>query len=149
MYTPKYFTFKEFIKSDVASAKGIDNTPTWSDIANITSLIQHILDPLREAWGKPIKINSGYRSQALNDVLAGASKTSVHRFGKAADLWPINYGPRFDEFVSFVTNFLKTNNIKFDQLIIEKNSRGERWLHIGEYSVAGLQRGQILTMNTK
>ena len=149
MYTPKYFTFKELIKSDTASARKIDNTPGWSDVLNLLSLTEHILDPLREAWGKPIKINSGYRCQALNDVIAAASKTSVHRFGKAADLWPINYGSKFDEFVNFTINFLRKYNIKFDQLIVESNSSGQKWLHIGEYSVAGLQRGQIFTMQVK
>lgn len=149
MYKPQYFTFKELIKSDTASARGIDNTPSWEVVENLLSLTEHILDPLRMAWGKPIKINSGFRCQALNDVISGASTTSVHRFGKAADLWPIGFGDRFDEFVNFTINFLKAYNIKFDQLIIESNSAGQRWLHIGEYSVNGFQRGQIKTMYVK
>lgn len=143
---PKYFTFKELVQSSTASARGIDNTPDWEAIKNLLSLCENILDPLREAWGHPIKINSGFRSQALNDALPTASKTSVHRFGKAADLWPIGYGGRFDEFVDFTIKFLKDNHIKFDQLIIESNSAGQRWLHIGEFSTANLQREIVKKM---
>ncbi len=51
----------------------------------MTLLVDHILDPIREAWGKPIKINSGYRSKALNSKVGG-SKTSDHMLGRAADI---------------------------------------------------------------
>lgn len=51
----------------------------------MTLLVDHILDPIREAWGKPIKINSGYRSKALNSKIGG-SKTSDHMLGRAADI---------------------------------------------------------------
>lgn len=143
MYKPKYFTFKELVHSDTAKERGIDNTPSWDVVERLLSLTQHILDPLREAWGKPLKVNSGYRSKALNDVLSASSPTSVHMIGCAADIWPIAYGQKFDEFVNFTINFFKKNDIKFDQLLIEKNSKGQVWLHIGEYSNSGLQRGQI------
>lgn len=146
MYKPQYFTFKELIQSDIAQSRGIDNTPAWENIENMLSLCEHILDPLRAAWGKPIKINSAFRCQQLNNVIKGASATSVHRVGKAADLWPIGYGAKFDDFANFAVKFLRDNNIKFDQVIIESNSQGQRWLHIGEYSNAGLQREQIKNM---
>lgn len=145
MYSPKYFTFKEFIKSDTAEQKDIDNTPDWNEVGNILSLTEHILDPLREAWNKPIKINSGFRCKKLNEAVSG-SPTSVHQIGSAADLWPIGYGLKFDEFVAFTINFLQENNIKFDQLLIEKNSRGQVWLHIGEFSNNGSQRGIVKNM---
>lgn len=143
MYKPKYFTLKEFIKSETADARKIDNTPTWEAVQYLNSLCKHILDPLREAWGKAIKINSGYRCQALNDAIKGSSATSVHRYGMAADLWPVGYGNKFDEFVNFTITFLKLHSIKFDQLLVEKNSAGQVWLHIAEYSSSGMQREQI------
>ena len=146
MYVPEYFTFKELIKSETAEARRIDNTPSWEYIENLNSLCEHILDPLRKAWGHPIKINSAFRCQQLNNVIKGASPTSVHRFGNAADLWPIGYGNKFNEFVNFTIKFLETNHIMFDQLLIESNSQGQKWLHIGEYSTTGLQRKQIKTM---
>lgn len=148
MYTPKYFTFKELVASDVAKARGIDNTPSWEVIQNLLSLCEHIIDPIREAWGKPVKVNSGFRCKILNEAIGG-SETSVHPEGKAVDLWPIGYGALFDVFVNFVINFLKEHDIKFDQLIVETNSKGQRWLHIGEYSTLGLQRGQIKNMYVK
>lgn len=149
MYSPKYFTLKELVKSDTAEAKKIDNTPTWEVVENLLSLCEHILDPIRAAWGKPLKINSGFRCQELNNVIGGASPTSVHRYGMAADVWPIGYGNKFDEFVNFVITYLKINNIKFDQLLVEKNSSGQVWLHIGEYSTSGLQREQIKKLVVK
>ena len=143
MYFPKYFTFKELIQSETASKNKIENIPSWEYINNMLSLCEHILDPLREAWGKPIKINSCFRSQALNDILSGSSTTSVHRYGKAADLWPVGYGLQFDTFVNFTINFLREKDIPYDQLIVETNSKGQKWLHIGEYSAMGLQRRQV------
>lgn len=145
MYKPKYFTLKEFIKSDTADSRRIDNTPSWEVVEHLNSLCEHILDPLREAWGSGIKINSGYRCTELNDAVGG-SATSVHRFGYAADLWPLGFGLKFDSFVAFTIDFLQKNHIKFDQLLIEKNSRGQVWLHIGEYSSTGQQRGQVKNM---
>lgn len=147
MYTPEYFTFKELVYSDTAQARNIDNIPPWESIGNLLSLCENILDPLRRAWGKPIKINSAFRCQQLNDAIKGSSPTSVHRFGKAADLWPIGYGSKFNEFASFVVKFLQDNNIGFDQVIIESNSQGQKWVHIGEYSTTGLQRGQVKNMH--
>ena len=76
----KYFTLKELIKSDVASRCKINNSPTKEEIANINNLIDNILDPLREAYGNPIIVTSGYRCEKLNKLVKG-SKTSQHRFG--------------------------------------------------------------------
>ena len=57
----KYFTIEELCHSDTANARGIDNTPTEEVKANLEALIDNVLDPLREAYGKPIYLNSGYR----------------------------------------------------------------------------------------
>lgn len=66
MYKPKYFTLKEMISSNTAKEKNIDNTPTWSVVLNLLELVCNILDPLREAYKKPITVNSGYRCIELN-----------------------------------------------------------------------------------
>lgn len=71
----KYFTLRELIKSDTAIRCGIDNNPTKEEIANINNLIDNILDPLREAYGRPIIVTSGYRCERLNKLVKG-SKTS-------------------------------------------------------------------------
>ena len=81
----KYFTIKELCKSSTAVQKKIDNTPNSEIVNNLEKLVEYILDPLREKYGKPIIVNSGYRSQALNKAVNG-SKTSQHMKGLAADI---------------------------------------------------------------
>ena len=76
----KYFTIKELCKSNTAIKYGIDNTPTPEVEQNLIALIENVLDPLREAWGSPIIINSGYRCPILNKAVGG-SKTSSHMSG--------------------------------------------------------------------
>ena len=71
----KYFTINELIASDVAKNNNINNIPNQQEKNNLTALVDNILDPLREAYGKPIKVNSGYRCDALNKAVGG-SKTS-------------------------------------------------------------------------
>ena len=83
----KYFELDEFIKSSTAIEKGIDNTPTFEVVDHLSELVSEILDPLRAAYGKPIYVSSGFRCLALNSILKGASTTSVHPIGYAADLY--------------------------------------------------------------
>ena len=139
----KYFTLKELCRSDVAEAQKIDNFPSFEVVSHLATLVETVLDPLREAWGSGIKITSGYRCDVLNNIVGG-SNTSVHRLGWAADMQPVNGD--FDGFKYFVQVWLCKNNIPFDQLLIE-SSKGTKWLHIGLYSTSGTQRKQVKTMN--
>lgn len=84
----KYFTIEELSRSNTAKELGIENTPTGGVVSNLHRLIEDVLDPLREAFGKPIKVNSGYRCTELNDAVKG-SKTSDHLYGNAADITAI------------------------------------------------------------
>lgn len=81
----KYFTIDELARSSEAKRRGIDNTPPQSATANLKALVENILDPLREMWGKPIKVNSGYRCPKLNAAVGGSSQSS-HMSGCAADI---------------------------------------------------------------
>lgn len=81
----KYFTIEEMTKSSTAKANGIDNTPSEEGVLKLQKLIEAVLDPLREWYGKPIKVNSGYRCEALNKAIGGA-KSSQHMLGEAADI---------------------------------------------------------------
>lgn len=81
----KYFTIDELTRSSEAKRRGIDNTPSQSAAANLKALVENILDPLREMWGKPIKVNSGYRCPKLNAAVGGSSQSS-HMSGCAADI---------------------------------------------------------------
>lgn len=80
----KHFTLSEFTRSGTAERYGIENTPNESQVRNIECLCALILDPLREAVGHPIIINSGYRCHRLNSILWGA-RNSAHIHGLAAD----------------------------------------------------------------
>lgn len=131
-----YFTVSELVISDQAKKQGIDNTPTGEIKLHLKELIEKLLNPIREAWGGPIIISSGYRCPKLNDYVKGA-KRSAHLTGYAADLIPGN-GQRA-KFIKFVQNFLKTSGIPFDQCINEYN----RWCHVGLYGPSGNQRKQI------
>ena len=81
----KYFTPSEFQHSITATAHNIDNTIPADALQAITALVRHILDPLRDAWGRPITITSGYRCPRLNRIVGGAP-ASLHLTGCAADI---------------------------------------------------------------
>lgn len=130
----KYFTLKELTSSTTATAKGIDNTPTPEVEKNLTLLVENVLDPLREIYGKPITVNSGYRCPELNKAVGG-SKTSDHVKGFAAD---ITGGSKEEN--ERIFNIIK-HNFHFKQLIDEK---GFSWVHVS-YDPSNL-KNQILKL---
>lgn len=82
----KNFTWKEFTKSDVALRHHIMNEIIdWDVRDNIIELVQNVLQPLRDEYGKPMFINSGYRCPELNEKVGGVA-TSQHVKGQAADV---------------------------------------------------------------
>lgn len=82
----KNFSYREFERSEVADAKHICNVITSFDVRDsIQALTENVLQPLRDAWGKPLKVNSGYRCKALNAAVGGVP-TSQHVKGEAADI---------------------------------------------------------------
>lgn len=117
----KYFTLKEMINSNTAKSKGIDNTPTWGVVLNLLELVQNVLDPIREAYKKPITVNSGYRCIELNRAV-GSKDNSQHILGLAAD---ITVGSR--EANKQLFEFIQSNIKEWDQLINENNYQ---WIHI-------------------
>lgn len=121
MNQPKYFTLKEMINSNTAKSKGIDNTPTWGVVLNLLELVQNVLDPIREAYKKPITVNSGYRCIELNRAV-GSKDNSQHILGLAAD---ITVGSR--EANKQLFEFIQSNIKEWDQLINENNYQ---WIHI-------------------
>ena len=84
-----YFTLSELTYSSTATAHSIQNVPTAEAVRNLELLVSRVLDPLREAWGGPIIITSGYRSEELNARVGGV-KYSYHTRGMAADIRPQN-----------------------------------------------------------
>ena len=82
-----HFCLDEFTKSATARKHGIDNTPPQEAVDNLKALCQGCLEPLREALGLPVVITSGYRTKALNSMLAHSSERSQHMLGQAADFY--------------------------------------------------------------
>lgn len=121
----RYFTFTEFEISDTARRYAVDNALPDRVKKRVAALVDDVLDPLREAWGKPIRVTSGYRCPTLN-ALVGGSKTSQHMTGEAAD---IDAGSREDNGRLF--RLLLTLGLPYDQLIWEKgDASGPDWLHV-------------------
>lgn len=130
----KYFTLKELTRSSTAEAKKLDNTPDKTAEANLTKLVDNVLDPLREMYGKPIVVTSGYRSKAVNNSVNGAT-SSQHALGEAAD---ISIGSKEENKKLF--NLIK-DNLPFDQLI---NEYDYSWVHVSYRE--GRLRKQILNI---
>lgn len=135
----KHFSFQEFEHSDTAYRHGIDNTMPETAKRAAAALVDNILDPLREAWGKPLTVNSGYRCPALNRAVGG-SATSQHVRGEAAD---IDAGSRADNGRLF--KLIQQLKLPFDQLIFEHGDRniGPDWVHVS-FRADGHNRRQIL-----
>lgn len=131
----KYFTIAELCASSTATAKSIDNTPTPGITQNLERLVANVLDPLREAWGKPIVVTSGYRCPELNKAVGGA-KNSHHMQGMAAD---ISTGNKVDNRRLFQK--ILDLGLPFTQLIDEK---GFSWIHVS-YDTSNLKR-QVLKL---
>lgn len=120
----KYFTIKELSASTEAKRMGIDNTPTPEARANLTALVEAVLDPLRARYGHPINVSSGYRCPRLNKAVGGAA-TSQHVRGEAADIYVTKAKEKAMLF-SMIYYLLP-----FDQLIWERgNDEAPAWIHV-------------------
>lgn len=129
----KHFTIDELCRSDTARSRGIDNTPTEEVTRNLTELVDNVLDPLREWYGKPIRVNSGYRCPALNKAVGGVAN-SQHLTGQAADI-DVNDRSENRRLMKHIED-----NLDFDQLIWEN---GGAWVHVS-YRPDGRNRRQVL-----
>ena len=121
----KYFSISEMISSATARREGIDNRPTESAYHLLHVLVDQLLDPIREAWGEPIVVSSGYRCKKLNTLVGGA-KNSHHMLGCAADLIAGNKADHRKLF-KLIQQMQQEGKIRFTQLILEGDGR---WIHI-------------------
>lgn len=127
----KYFTLEELTTTN----SGLLNVPGQSEKIALSTLVANVLDPSREMFGKPVRVNSGYRSPAVNAKIGGA-KTSQHCKGEAADLDSSDNASLF--------NIIR-NNFVFDQLIWEAGDDNQpAWVHVS-YKTQG-NRGEVLKM---
>ena len=130
----KYFSLSEFINSATAKRLGIDNMPTFEIVDNLNRLADY-LDGIREKLGKPILINSGYRSPMLNKAVGGVAN-SQHLKGLAADVVCA-------DMKSLENVLLKTGG--YDQLIKEHRKGSKSfWFHVSICPRNGKPRNQII-----
>jgi hypothetical protein len=140
MKLSNYVSLAEVTKSDTAKRKGISNEPTPEHLENLKTICTEVFDKVREHFGVPIYISSGYRSAALNKAIGGSS-TSDHNLGRALDLDQDGHSNGVTNMEVF--EFIK-DNLEFDQLIAEgSNGDGDmNWVHVGYRK--GSNRKQIL-----
>ena len=118
------FTLDELTKSQEAIRLGIDNTPSDEHILNLKILCENILQPIRDFYGMPVSVSSGYRSAELCKVI-GSSSTSQHTRGEAADFEI--FGTANKDLAEFIVA-----NLDFDQCILEfwnENKPNSGWVH--------------------
>lgn len=138
MQLSKNLSLAEVIRSETAKRRGVSNMPTDAHIANFKLLAEKVFQPIRDHFGVPIHISSGYRSAALNKAIGGAA-SSQHCTGEAIDI---------DMDGTSVTNaqifnYIK-DNLEFDQLIWEFGTDSNPdWVHVS-YESTSKQRKQIL-----
>lgn len=141
MKISEHLSLNEVTNSSTAKRLGIDNTPTDAHLNNLKLLAEKVFEPVRNHFGKPIGVSSGYRSQALNEATPGSSATSQHCTGEALDLDQDNLGTSITN--KMVFEYIK-NNLEFDQLIWEYGTDSNPdWVHVS-YESSGKQRKQIL-----
>ena len=121
----KHFSISELTSSATALREGIDNRPSKCAYHLLHVLVDQLLDPIREEWGEPIVVSSGYRCKELNTLIGGV-KNSHHMLGCAAD---IIAGNRADHRKLFrlIVKMQQQGQIRFTQLIWEGDGR---WIHI-------------------
>lgn len=119
----KYFTITELTKSATAKRNGIDNKPSATVERKLVALIEKVLDPLRDAYGAPIIVTSGYRCEKLNRLVGGAA-SSQHVKGEAVDIRTVSDKPEDNKKLYDLILKLK---LPFDQLI---NEYGYDWVHV-------------------
>ena len=138
MQLSKNLALAEVMRSETAKRKGISNMPTPEHIENFKLLAENVFQPIRDHFGVPIILSSGYRSKELNTAVGGAL-SSQHCTGEAIDIDMDGTTVKNAE----VFNFIK-DNLNFDQLIWEFGTDSNPdWVHVS-YESTGKQRKQIL-----
>lgn len=136
MRITQHFSTAEFERSQTAARAGIEihvipGTDIWT---NVKALCTHVLEPLRDLLDKPIIISSGYRPEAVNDLVGGAPD-SQHTKGQAADF-------HVDGIADYdLAQFVAASGLPYDQCIYEFG----RWVHVSYDPGRAQQRGDVLT----
>ena len=124
-----HITYAEAIHSNTAKRKGIDNTPSEAQVVAMKLLAEKVFEPLRKWVGGPIKVNSFFRSETLNEAIGGAS-SSQHCKGQAIDIDDV-YGKKTN---ADMYHWIQTN-LDYDQMIWEFGTDMQpNWIHVSYVS---------------
>ena len=136
------FSYREFEKTDVRGMQ-TQNTIISTEVRDsVKALVEKVLQPLRDAWGKPLAINSGFRCPEVNKAVGGVP-TSQHTKGEAADVCPFGRNGHGDiELVRRLAITARDLKLPFDQMILYPS-----FVHFS-HRLHGEQRGQILYAKT-
>lgn len=127
MKLSEHFNYDEMVASATAKRLGLCNAPDAKSLDNLKRLCEDVLEPLRMKWGRPIIVNSAYRSPAVNKAVGGA-KNSDHRFGAAADIRTVSNSREDNEkLFKLAVRMANDGEIECRQIIDEY---GYQWLHI-------------------
>lgn len=137
MQFTEHFRLAEFTKSATAKRLNIDNTAPAKVVEALRNLCVTVLEPLRQHYGKPVVIGSGYRCPLLNTAVKGV-KNSQHMKGEAADL----HLPSLE--VGWMWFGFIRDNLTFDQLIMEHDSTGHYWIHVSCKTDSSKNRRQVI-----
>ena len=138
-----HFSLKELTRSDTGTRLGIDNTPTDEHLKNLVLVCVHVLEPVRKVFG-PVRVNSGYRSLALNMAInpmtSTINKLSKHCTGQAVDFEVDGVAN------ATIAEWCRDNLPEWDQIILEFYTPGDPnsgWVHVG--FAEGKNRKELLT----
>jgi len=134
------FSLHELTKSETALRMGFDNTPGEAETESLRLLCENVLQPVRDHFGKGVKVNSGFRSPESNAAVGG-SRTSDHCKGQAADI-EIPGVPNA-ELAQWIMD-----NLEYTQLILEFYTPGipdSGWVHVS-YDPGNLKKQELTAM---
>jgi len=142
MNLTKNFTLAEMTKSETALRHGLENNPGEQELAALQLLAEKVLQPVRDHYGKGVKVNSAYRHPDVNQRVGG-SRNSDHTRGQAADIEiPGVANAELAEWIK--------DNLEFRQLILEFYTPGipdSGWVHVSY--VAEDNKKEVLTATKK
>ena len=144
MQLTEHFTLEEMTVSPTAKKLGLSNQPTAEHIANMKYCCEKILEPVRTHFGKPVQVNSSYRSPLVNKAVGG-SKTSQHVNGQAIDFEI----PGIDN--KTVADWI-ADNLEFDQVILEFYTKGDKnsgWVHASIKKEGGNRKQRLIATKSK